>query len=138
MADTVSPIARAGAPGVFRPASPLSAKPPLSRARFVYRCALALMLLPAFLGPPTPAFADENLPGKDCDAVFTCDPGTSPQCWFTIAMSSGTKTFTVPAGHSQTIYGLTRGDVVCTSNTGPPPDGPAGNCRDINMHCARQ
>jgi hypothetical protein len=87
--------------------------------------------------PVTGAFADANLPGRDCHASFSCPVGTGPKCWFTIAMSSGTKTFTVAAGHSQTMYGLTRGDVVCDSNDGPPATGPAGHCRDINMICAR-
>lgn len=87
--------------------------------------------------PVTGALADANLPGRDCNAVFSCPIGTSPKCWFTIATSNGTKTFTVAAGHSQTMYGLTRGDVVCDSNTGPPATGPAGHCRDINMTCAR-
>jgi hypothetical protein len=100
-------------------------------------CGAAALILLQTCVVPALALADENLPGRDCDAVFTCDMGTSPQCWFTIAMSSGTKSFTVRAGESQKMYGLTRGDVVCSSNTGPPGNGAAGNCHEINMHCAR-
>jgi hypothetical protein len=75
-----------------------------------YLVTISLALLSGCF-PVISAFADANLPGRDCHASFSCPVGTSAKCWFTIAMSSGTKTFTVAAG--------------------------AGHCRDINMACAR-
>lgn len=106
----------------------------MSKAGWVVAAVLAAC---ALANTPGAALADANLPGRDCNARFNCLPGDSPRCWFRIAMSRGTMSFVLPAGHSRTIYGLTRGDVVCDSNRGPPRNGPAGHCREIRMICER-
>jgi hypothetical protein len=97
---------------------------------------VALALLASCLTTSV-AFADANLPGRDCNARFNCKIAGGGKCWFEIATSKGTKLFVVPAGQSRTLFGLTRGDIVCDSTRGPPPNGPAGHCHDINMSCAR-
>lgn len=69
-----------------------------------------------------------------CSANFSCSIGASPTCWFTIISEGSTKTVTVPAGESRTLYGMRPGDLYCSSNSGTPN---LGNCgpKRINMKC---
>jgi hypothetical protein len=70
----------------------------------------------------------------ECNARFTCDPGVSPRCWFSVFDARSTKTIIVPAGQSQLIYGVQRGDTFCTSNQGVPNPYNCGR-RTVNMSC---
>lgn len=75
-----------------------------------------------------------STPAAACSARFNCSPGVSPVCSFRVFYGNGNgRTLTVPAGGSQTIYGLQRGATYCTSNRMMPSTD--CNARAVNMQC---
>jgi hypothetical protein len=53
-----------------------------------------------------------------CSARFTCNPGTSPTCYFAILDGKKAGTLlTVSAGQAKTVYGLDKAATFCSSTS---------------------